>query len=159
METPSKLTCASHEMMCTQLRGQLCLCRVSPGARAVFVGRELQISVPRAVQGEREGIKLGHLVHSLSTDQKSPDTCIRRMGSTRTGHISQTLSEPAAGKSMGELSGSSIQHRGVHPVEQGVTELGNIWLCQLGFSRAPMAPPECRHLPRVPRRGHSQTST
>lgn len=39
----------------------------------VFVGRELQISVPGAVQGEWEGIELSHPVHSLSTHQKSPD--------------------------------------------------------------------------------------
>lgn len=55
--------------------------------------------MPAAVQGEREGIELSHLVHSLPTDQKTPDMCTRRMESTRTGHVSPTLSEPAAGKS------------------------------------------------------------
>lgn len=117
--------------------------------------------MPGAVQGEQEGIELSYLVHSLSKDQKSPDLCIRRMGSARTSLISQTLSEPAAAKSRGGLSGSSIRHRGFNPVEQGdlVTDLGDTRLCQFGFSRAPTAPPECRHLPRVPRRGHSQTST
>lgn len=95
METLSKLRCASREMMCTQPRGQLCPCWVPPGARAVFVGREIQIGVPGAAQGEGESIELSHPVHSSSTDQKSPD--IRRMGSTRASLISQTLSEPAAG--------------------------------------------------------------
>ena len=134
---------------------------VSPGAWALFVGRELQTGVHGAVQGEWEGVELSHLLHSLSTDQKSPDTCIRRMGRTGNGHISQTLSEPSAEKSRGELPGSSILHRGVHPVEQAdlVTELGNTRFRQLGFSRAPTAPPERGRLPRIPRGGDSQTST
>lgn len=73
----------------------------------------------------------------LSAARRSPDVCIGRTGSTRTGRISQTLPR----KSWGKLSGSSIQHRrAVHPVEQGQL------VTRSSFSRVLVAPAGCRHM-------------
>lgn len=75
--------------------------------------------------------------HSLSTGQRSPDICIRKMGSTRTSHISRAL----PGKSWDKLSAFSIQHSSC-----GARAAGDKLVTHSSFSRVHMAPPGCRHM-------------
>lgn len=106
---------ALHETVCTQLGGSSA-CAV----RHWEHDRSLWAQSYRLVPGEQGGVELTHRVHCLPTDQKFLDACIGRMGSTRTGHISQSL-RPLLGR-----AGRAV--RLLHPA-QGRSPRGNqgIW--------------------------------
>lgn len=109
VDPPSKLVCAPHETVCTQLRGSSA-CAVHHRAHEWSLWAQSYRSVP----GEQGGVELSHRVHCLPTDQKCLGACVGRTGSTRTGHISQSLHPllGRAGRAVGLLHPAQGQSPG-----------------------------------------------